>query len=136
MEQQRSSEVNLIRLAQDGNPEAFGDLYRLHLDAVYRYVYSRIGETGEAENLTQATFLKAWRGLGSYRQGQVPLRGWLYRIAHNAIVDYYRTRREPACRLEDLELVDTSHASEEGVISQERRELLRKALGRLKPVYQ
>jgi RNA polymerase sigma-70 factor (ECF subfamily) len=129
-------EVDLIRLAQDGNPEAFGDLYRLHLDAVYRYIYSRVGETAEAENLTQATFLKAWRALYSYRQKQVPFRGWLFRIAHNTVVDYHRTRREPDCRLEDLELVDASHGPEEGLISQERQKMLRKALTRLKPAYQ
>jgi DNA-directed RNA polymerase specialized sigma24 family protein len=41
-------EADLIRLAQDGNPEAFGNLYQLHLDAVYRHIYSRVGETAEA----------------------------------------------------------------------------------------
>jgi RNA polymerase sigma-70 factor (ECF subfamily) len=136
LERQTISEVDLIRLAQDGNPEAFGELYRLHLDAIYRYVYSRIGETAEAENLTQTTFVKAWRALGGYRQRQVPFRGWLYRIAHNTIVDHYRTRREPDCRLEDLELVDTSNVPEETFVSQERQEALRKALTRLKPAYQ
>ncbi|MBN1139343.1 MAG: carbohydrate-binding domain-containing protein [Anaerolineae bacterium] len=65
MERQTTSEVDLIRLAQGGSPEAFGALYRLHLDAVYRYIYSRIGDTVEAENLTQATFLKAWRAMGA-----------------------------------------------------------------------
>lgn len=136
MERQTIAEVALIRLAQDGDPEAFGGLYRLHLDAVYRYVYSRIGETVEAENLTQATFLKAWRAMGGYRQRQVPFRGWLYRIAHNTIIDHYRTCRRSDCRLEDVHLVDTSNVPEEGLISRERQEALRKALVRLRPVYQ
>jgi RNA polymerase sigma-70 factor, ECF subfamily len=130
-----TSEVDLIRLAQDGDPEAFGDLYRLHLEAVYRYVYSRVGETVEAENLTQTTFLKAWRGLCGYHPSQVPFRAWLYRIAHNTVVDYYRTCREPVS-LEDLELADTSHVPEEGLLSQERQELLRRGLARLRPAYQ
>jgi RNA polymerase sigma-70 factor (ECF subfamily) len=136
LERQTISEVDLIRLAQDGDPEAFGDLYRLHVDAIYRYVYSRIGETVEAENLTQTTFLKAWRALGGYRQIQVPFRGWLYRIAHNTVVDHYRTCHKPGCCLEDLELVDTSNVPEDLFILQERQELLRKGLARLRPAYQ
>jgi hypothetical protein len=47
----------------------------------------------------------------------------LYRIAHNTIVDHYRTCREPDCRLEDVELVDTNNVPEENLISQERQEL-------------
>jgi RNA polymerase sigma-70 factor (ECF subfamily) len=135
-ERQTISEADLLRLAQDGNSDAFGDLYRLHLDAIYRYVYSRVGESVEAENLTQATFLKAWRALGAYRPREVPFRSWLYRIAHNTVIDYYRTRQEPTRCLEDLDLIDPSRPPEDGVISQERQEMLRRALARLRPVYQ
>lgn len=136
LEQQTSTEANLIRLAQDVDPAAFGDLYRLHMEAIYRYVYARVGEVAEAENLTQSTFLKAWSALGSYRQQQVPFRSWLYRIAHNTLVDHYRTRRAPDCSLEEFELTDTESVPDNHLIAQERQELLRRALNRLRPTYQ
>ncbi len=136
MERQTISEVELIRLAQNGNPDAFGDLYQSHLDAIYRYVYARIGESAEAENLTQATFLKAWRALGDYRPSQAPFRAWLYRIAHNTVVDHCRSCRGPDCSLETIELPDASPVPEESCLAQERQEMLRNAIGRLKPDYQ
>lgn len=136
MKQQTISERDLIARAQRGNPEAFGDLYKLHLDAIYRYVHSRVGETSEAENLTQTIFVKAWRALENYRPTQVPFRAWLYRIAHNAVVDYYRTKKNSALLEEQTMLSDPSATPEESLISQERHDTLKQAMTKLKPAYQ
>jgi RNA polymerase sigma-70 factor, ECF subfamily len=80
----------LMRRATKGDADAFGALYLRHLDAIYRYVYFRVGEVRDAEDLTEQVFLKAWQALPNYRDCGTPFSNWLYRIAHNIVVDYYR----------------------------------------------
>jgi RNA polymerase sigma-70 factor (ECF subfamily) len=90
----REEEDALVARAIAGDAAAFGDLYERHLDRIYRYVFYRIGrDSADAEDLTEAVFLKAWRALDEYRLGATPFASWLYRIAHNAIVDHYRKDR-------------------------------------------
>lgn len=72
----------LIRRASR-DPDAFGQLYRMHYKPVAAYLYRRIGDEHTAEDLAAETFLAAHRGLWRYRQGSVPFRSWLYRIAAN-----------------------------------------------------
>jgi RNA polymerase sigma-70 factor (ECF subfamily) len=80
---------------------AFGMLYELHLDRMYRYVYYRVGSTSEAEDLTEQVFLKAWEAIDRYEARGAPFAAWLYRLAHNLIVDHYRARR-PTTPLDGL----------------------------------
>jgi RNA polymerase sigma-70 factor (ECF subfamily) len=82
----------LLSLAARGDEDAFGVLYTLHLSAIYRYIYFRIGDEAEAEDLTEEVFVKAWQALPNYRPTQHPFTSWLYRIAHNLTVDYHRKR--------------------------------------------
>jgi DNA-directed RNA polymerase specialized sigma24 family protein len=89
----KRSEAELVDLARRGDADAFGELYRLHLDAIYHYISKRVGERCEVEDLTQTVFLKAWQALEGYQPSAVPFRGWLYRIAHNKVVDHYRTQK-------------------------------------------
>ncbi|MCP4167751.1 MAG: sigma-70 family RNA polymerase sigma factor [Chloroflexi bacterium] len=133
--QQSIPETDLIVQAQNGSAQAFGELYQLHLDALYRYVYSRVGETSEAENLTQTIFMKAWQSLGKYRRSHVPFRAWLYRIAHNTVIDHYRTVKSPE-PLPDHDLRSNGRTPEDLVLSQERCVVLRSAITQLKPNYQ
>lgn len=82
----------LVSRAIKGDADAFGLLYTQHLDAIYRYVYFRVGETALAEDLTEEVFVRAWTALPKYRSRGHPFSSWLYRIAHNMIVDHYRKR--------------------------------------------
>jgi len=84
------SEENIVRQAIEGNQWAFTRLYDEHFDKVYRYVYLRIGNRPEAEDLTQEVFLKALQSIGSYKWRDVPFAAWLFRIAHNQVVDHVR----------------------------------------------
>ena len=84
------SEENIVRQAIEGNQWAFTRLYDEHFDKVYRYVYLRIGNRPEAEDLTQEVFLKALQSIGSYKWRDVPFAAWLFRIAHNPVVDHVR----------------------------------------------
>lgn len=84
----------LVAQATAGDTEAFGQLYQHHLDAIYRYIYFRVNNVQDAEDLTEQVFLKAWEALPGYKQKGKPLLNWLYRIAHNSVIDFYRRRKQ------------------------------------------
>jgi RNA polymerase sigma-70 factor (ECF subfamily) len=85
-----ASSLELIARAQRGDKEALGMLYDQHQSALFRYLYFRSGDRQLAEDLTGDVFIRMLAALPRYRSGQVPFRAWLYRIAHNRLVDYYR----------------------------------------------
>jgi RNA polymerase sigma-70 factor (ECF subfamily) len=86
-------EARLIQEARRGGRDAFGLLYERHRTTIARYVSARIRDPGEAEDLTEAIFESAWRAMGRYREQGVPFLAWLYRLAHNRVVDHYRALR-------------------------------------------
>lgn len=83
-------ERNLIIRAKGGEAEAFGLLYDEYLPKIYRFVLLKTGHREEAEDLTHQVFLQAWKSLNSYNDQGYPFSSWLYRIARNLTVDYYR----------------------------------------------
>jgi len=83
----------LVEQAKRGDAEAFGKLYEIHVDEVYRYLYHRVGRLEDVEDLTSQVFLKAWQGIRKYRSQGIPFTAWLFRIAHNTVVDYYRSKK-------------------------------------------
>ncbi|MFH1486110.1 MAG: sigma-70 family RNA polymerase sigma factor [Chloroflexota bacterium] len=87
---QVSTEEGLVREAQQGNSDAFAQLYEEHLDRIYRYMVLRVGNKTEAEDLTEQVFLKALESIGKYRLRGAPFASWLFKIAHNLVVDYFR----------------------------------------------
>jgi RNA polymerase sigma-70 factor (ECF subfamily) len=87
-------ERELIAAAQQGDAEAFGELYDLFSDRVYRHIYFRVGSQTDSEDLTQQTFLKAWRAIGRYQITGVPFVAWLLTIGHNTVISHFRGKRE------------------------------------------
>ncbi len=129
-------DIELIVRAQRGDADAFGDLYERHLNAIYRYVLYRVGDVAEAEDLTETVFLKAWEALDRYQTRDVPFTAWLYRIAHNAIIDRHRTR-QAALPLEDQwPLRDEADGPEDRVDARENIEAVSEALTQLPGAYQ
>lgn len=107
-----TDELTLIRLAQQGNHEMFAHLYDAYKERIYRYIYYRLADDDKlAEDVTSQVFLKVWAKLGTYRIGQTPFMAWLYRIAHNAVIDHYR-REKVSISLEDTSSVELSHTDE------------------------
>ncbi len=98
-------------LAVQRDAEAFGQLYDLYVGPIYRYLFYRLGDAAEAEDLAEAVFLKAWEAIHRFRWQGKPFLAWLYRMAHNALVDHMRTRR-PADPL-DLHLDRAQPAQED-----------------------
>src|SRR3954471_12837339 len=106
--------------------EAFTDLYRSHLRDVYSYSYYRVGNHHDAEDLTEQTFLQAYRHFErAQRESQGrPLRPWLIRIAHNLAANYYRDRsRRPQTAIDDADTLVSTHTTE-GLV-QDRDDLKR-----------
>jgi RNA polymerase sigma-70 factor (ECF subfamily) len=94
----------------------FTDLYRAHLRDVYSYSYYRVGNHHDAEDLTEQTFLQAYRHFerAQRESNGRPLRPWLIRIAHNLAANYYRDRaRKPQTQLEDAAVVSATHDTED-----------------------
>jgi RNA polymerase sigma-70 factor, ECF subfamily len=122
-------EQEMIRLSQEGDQEMFGQLYDAYIERIYRYIYFRVADEELAEDITSQVFLKVWEKLGTYQVGQSPFMAWLYRIAHNAVIDYYRTKKV-SIPLDEANPVEISHADEtdERLDLQVKSQQLREAL--------
>lgn len=106
----------------------FSELYSTHLRDVYSYAYYRVGNHHDAEDLTEQTFLQAYRHFErAQRESRGrPLRPWLIRIAHNLAANLYRDRsRKPSSPIEDTASLSAPQTTEEIV---EGREELTKVL--------
>jgi RNA polymerase sigma-70 factor (ECF subfamily) len=123
------SDDDLLKRASTGDKDAYGMLYERYLVPIYRYCYFRIGSELDAEDLTEMVFLKAWENLPK-KQVQ-SFRAWLYRIAHNLVVDFLRTRKN-ATTLELLEIpADAQSHPEQIFLNREDGRWLVEAMARL-----
>lgn len=91
MNESQLDERELIERAKH-DPEAFGILYERYVDKIYSYIYYKVGNEEDAEDLTAKTFLRALRHIGNYQDRGVPFYAWLYRIAHNLVANWLRDR--------------------------------------------
>ena len=121
----------LVQRAIGYDAEAFALLYDRYVDKIYRYIHYRVGTDAPAEDLTAQVFLKAWEGIGKYRVTERPFAAWLYRIAHNAVIDHFRTNHA-AVPIDDLPLEENESVSPEAVAEQHlTSEMVKKAIGQL-----
>ena len=127
-------EPDLIARAQQGDAPAFGRLYENHLERIYRYIYYRVSDRDEAEDLTETVFLKAWEALPRFRFTGSSFCAWLYRIAHNTVVDRHRTGKVTLPLNQALQVRDREAASPEAAAEAEQQSMgLHAALARLEP---
>ncbi len=127
-----SNEKDLVHRAIQRDAEAYGDLYMLHLDKIYRYIFYKVGNEREAEDLTEQVFLNAWEAIEGYRQRGYPFSSWLYRIAHNVVIDYYRTgKEEEPLDAASFTLADESLRPEELLTQKAEVSRLREAIAQL-----
>ena len=98
---QVQDEQSLIRRAQQRDQEALTQLYEANFDRIYRYVALKIGDRFEAEDITQQVFINAIKSISRFKWQGTSFSAWLYRIAHNQIVDYLRRKtKRPMVPLE------------------------------------
>ncbi len=82
----------LIRRCQEGEADALRSFYERFFTPVYRYVLASVGHHEDAEDITAEVFVKAFRGLHSFRDHAKPVTAWLFRVARNEVIDHYRRR--------------------------------------------
>ena len=136
-ERQQVDETSLLQQAQQGDTEAFGQIYEMYSPLVFRFLLAHMDSQLDAEDLTEEVFLRAWQSLPGYRMRGVPFTGFLFRVARNALYDHYRrTRKRANDSGLDQELVDDFQPdpAESVPAYMERREL-RQTLARLREDY-
>ncbi len=84
----------ILERIKKGDANAFSEVYDEYSQKIYRYIYFKVPSEQIAEDLTGSTFLKFWEYIGKSEKQVDNLQAFLYSIAHNLIVDYYRQRKE------------------------------------------
>jgi RNA polymerase sigma-70 factor (ECF subfamily) len=136
---ERNEDAALARRAAKGEAEAFGVLYDRYVASVYRYVYYRVRNEAEAEDVTSDVFMRALRAMPTYEPRQAFL-AWLYRIARNAVID--RSRRAASRQQVSFEdalahpNADQVVDPDAGLLSGSDASAVRRAMQKLTPLQQ
>ena len=126
----------LLRRAQSGDPEAFGQLMEPLEQLVWRVCWHYTGNREAAEDCGQEAMIRIWRNLANYR-GECALESWVYRIAANCCMDWLRKKkRDKSVSMEPMQEqgfdpADPSPGTEEQVVAKDERQRLREAIARL-----
>jgi RNA polymerase sigma-70 factor (ECF subfamily) len=107
-------EEQLVRRAVRRDGDAFTLLYERYIDQIYRYVFYRVGNQADAEDITGEVFSRAWKAIERYKVKGTPFYTWLIKITRNLIIDHYRTRKN-LVSLENVECAADSRNSPEAV---------------------
>jgi len=127
----------LVKKAQKGDLDAFGKIYDHLVDSLYRYVFYKVSKEPEIDDIMESLFLKVWENIKKYkRRPGNNFKAWVYRIAHNLVIDYYRTYREHAPL--DPRFADTKKDSDPRVVAKQTldNENLKAAVKNLKKHHQ
>ncbi|MGD1992787.1 MAG: sigma-70 family RNA polymerase sigma factor [Anaerolineae bacterium] len=119
-----TSEDKLLQRARAYDEDALGELYDRYAPRIYAYIYRRVEDASTAEDLTGEVFLRMLQAIRGERFWHTSFRGWLYRIAHNLVVDHYR-HRPPAPM---IPLDERLTASDENPAQQVARRFSRRRL--------
>jgi len=130
-------DIQLLKIAQEGNSEAFGAIYERYAENVFYYLNAHLGNGLDAEDLTEEVFFRVWRALPNYIEWGVPFLAFVFRIARNALIDHYRRERHLVGQLSSEDVVIADHKPGPGEILSDlmERQELREALGYLKEDY-
>jgi RNA polymerase sigma-70 factor (ECF subfamily) len=114
----------LVERAAGGDFEVFSELYSIYLDKIYRYVFYQVKDRMTAEDITEDVFVKAWKAIGTCKGKGKTFLSWLYRIAHNHVIDYLR-KMQKYTSIEEMEnMVTISDPKLELEAELEHQELL------------
>jgi RNA polymerase sigma-70 factor (ECF subfamily) len=128
-----SADVNKQLDEQREKESRLAGLYEEYFDKIAHYIYVRIGDRNEAEDLAGDVFLKALESLKSYKERGIPMQAWLFRIAHNVSVDHLRKKGKlTSVPIEELTIVNGENPASVAETSMEI-ERVREAMERLTP---
>jgi len=135
--ERRADDIQLLTTAQGGDADAFGELYERYAPRVFRYLYAHLGNRLDAEDLTEEVFLRVWRTLPNYQEQGVPFLAFLFRVAHNALIDYYRHVSKPGqeVSIENMALIDHGPGPGELVMTLLEHQQLRQTLLQMREDY-
>lgn len=108
-------ESDVIAAAKAGDREAFAEIYRLHSQRVYRHICYVTGDPHEADDLTNETFIQAWKSIASYEYRGVPIEHWLLKIGHR-MATHHLKRRKPTQDIENVRLEDSADRQPERLL--------------------
>ena len=132
-------ENQLITRTQHGDTEAFNPLVRKYQHRIYTHILGRIKNAETAKDLTQETWIKAFRAIKTFR-GNASFYSWLYRIAENVCIDHYRKQKashaiEVIHGIDECRITETHPCPSEDIERQELRQQLREAVKHLTPTH-
>ncbi len=115
----KDRERAVVEKAVRRDAAAFTQLYDNFVDGIFRYVLYKTGHRTEAEDITAQVFLNAWQAIDQYRWTDRPFAAWLYRIAHNLVVDHFRSSR-PVVELDQDYALETASALQAAYVLEAR----------------
>jgi len=121
----------LIRRAKECDPSAFAALYEHYYQDVYNYIYHRVANVQLAEDLTSEVFLKVLESIDSFTFRGIPFSVWLFRLARNLVIDYFRTHPTPVEVPLEEELLSSEGGADIELERKATRQQLLKALSNL-----
>ena len=116
---------SLVAEACRGDERAYGKIFRLCYGDIYDYIIRRVGNRTDAEDLTMQVFAQGLKAMGSYEERGHSVKAWLYRIAHNAVVDHFRSQRVSLDLDEIPEIADGRDIESEVYLKEDLRDLHR-----------
>jgi RNA polymerase sigma-70 factor, ECF subfamily len=126
----------LVDGVKDGDHEAFSKLYDIFADHVYKYVYYRV-KSDDAQDIVEIVFLKIWENINKYNPKKGIFASWVFRIAHNLIIDHYRSFKDK--EYEELKIDIPTYDREHNPIKSTEKALnnvyLKRAISKLKVAY-
>lgn len=121
----------LVRRAQAGEREAFSNIYEHFFGGVFKYVSFRVRNYSVAEDLVQETFVRAFQSLSSFQPRGYPFSSWLFRIAHNLVVDHFRQNSKATLSWDEVALTSSEREPDEVAEAKLEAEELLAAMSRL-----
>ncbi len=140
----KKNDVELVKRAKSGDDRAYDELTKMYKDVVYSIVYRMVRNPQEAEDLTQEAFIKAYNSISSFNE-EYAFSTWLFKIATNNCIDFFRKRKLKTYSMEDTvrykddeirhEYADPEPDVEDDIVSGERARIIRKAIEELPEKY-
>ena len=130
-------DAELLELVKHGETEAFSELYIRFAPPIFRFLFSHLDDRLDAEDLTEEVFLRLWRFLPNYQDQGVPILAFLFKIARNALIDFYRRsgRSGGHMSIEENPIPDLQFDPGESAIASLEHQEIRQTLNQLREDY-
>ena len=131
-----TNDGRLLERAREYDAQALAEIYDRYAESIYRYAYRYVGDAGLAEDLTSEVFLKLLEALGTSRAPREQLQGWLYRVARNLAIDWFRQQAKGVTYSLNEEMRPGGDSPATRLEEQQLHQDLREAISKLTPSQQ